>query len=119
VLALGNCLLKTLPAEFSALEDLEEFYLDHYPQADFSYRNEFKEFPPVLFTLKNLRILNLGDTRITAIPEGIAALKKLQRLDLWNNMLTEIPPVIGELSNLEKLNVSKISRHDNPDTLKI
>lgn len=83
---------------------------------DFPYLTQLRLFgnryltgslPPGLFTLKNLAVLDVGDTQLSGhIPPALATLPRLRYLNLDANELTgEIPPELGELSNLEYLHL--------------
>ncbi|SEM62884.1 Leucine-rich repeat (LRR) protein [Chitinophaga rupis] len=67
------------------------------PEADLD------SLPASIFSLPNIRTLNLCGNRFTKIPEGIRRLKKLEYLVMYDNEIREIPAWIGELTNLETL----------------
>ncbi len=59
----------------------------HFPKLtslDLS-NNNFKEIPPVIFTLTRLTELNLSDNFISEIPQHISQLTSIQILRLKNN----------------------------------
>ena len=54
-------------------------------------KNNFTEFPPILFNLKSLIVVNLSDNKISALPEKIWSMENLTALLLSNNNLSSIP----------------------------
>lgn len=66
--------------------------------------------PGVFITTKNLEFLDLGDNRLTTLPENILApLHQLRYLNLTGNGLTSLPRVI--LENLEFLEILLVARN--------
>lgn len=55
--------------------------------------------------LSALRVLDLHDNFITALPADIDELKSLQVLNVQNNKLKALPPAIGNLASLQSLNL--------------
>lgn len=53
--------------------------------------------------LSNLRVLDLHDNHITALPAAIDVLKSLQVLNVQGNKLKAVPPSIGNLASLQSL----------------
>lgn len=56
---------------------------------------------------KNLRVLNLENNQLTALPAEIGNLHRLESLFLKNNQLTALPPEIGNLHKLSRLYLQK------------
>ena len=54
----------------------------------------------------DIAVLNLGDNKITIIPEQISLLYNLRELYLFDNQITIIPVSISSLINLQILNLS-------------
>ncbi len=67
-----------------------------------------KKIPDLIFSLKNLIILDLNYNYLTMIPEKILELNKLDELWLCNNDIQEIPEFVLKNSKL------KIYARDNP-----
>ncbi|CAI2171496.1 9862_t:CDS:2 [Funneliformis geosporum] len=65
--------------------------------------NQIKSLGPLLHTTPNLEILDVGDNKLSEIPEGLVALKCLKRLDIGNNELKHLPAELGLLSTLDVL----------------
>ncbi|CAG8542096.1 13118_t:CDS:2 [Funneliformis mosseae] len=65
--------------------------------------NQIKSLGPLLHTTSNLEILDIGDNKLSEIPEGLIALKYLKRLDISNNELKHLPAELGLLSTLDVL----------------
>ena len=64
------------------------------------------EFPSELcdpLRAGTLRVLNLRDNQLTALPESIGALVGLEKLKLRQNQLTALPESIGALVGLKEL----------------
>lgn len=66
-----------------------------------------RAIPEKVFTLGNLRELDLGKNSIDSIPADIAKLKDLRILDLSRNHLRTIPPELGQLTQLRELDLSR------------
>ena len=64
---------------------------------------QLTEFPPEIFNLENLEILNLRDNDIKFIPESIAKLANLRQLYLQNTQLTSLPESLENLTELTVL----------------
>jgi len=62
---------------------------------------------PNVFSLKDLKKLNLPYNTITVIPSDIKNLKNLEYLNLQNNYLEKIPEEISVLTKLEYLNLQR------------
>jgi len=76
----------------------------------------------------NIKIMDISNSKIKSIPNGIGHLTKLEDLRLCNNEFTYIPPTIGRLTNLTILFVNdnlledipkEIGRLENLETLHI
>ncbi|CAN5731320.1 hypothetical protein BH11BAC3_BH11BAC3_37140 [soil metagenome] len=59
--------------------------------------------PDEIFTLPNIRTLNLTKNNFITMPAGISKLKKLEYLVMYDNEITIIPDWIGMLTRLETL----------------
>lgn len=53
--------------------------------------------------LKNLKVLNASNNKMTGVPAEIGQLKNLEYLDLSYNQLAGLPYELGNLKNLKKL----------------
>lgn len=62
--------------------------------------------PAEIRFLKNLRVLDLSDNKITGLPAELGQLNKLETLDVSNNFLTGLPLELGNLTQLKVLNLS-------------
>lgn len=60
---------------------------------------------PALFTLNNLKVLDLSKNLIQCIPQSIGLLHSLTNLDLSDNFINVIPDEIGQLHSLKYFNV--------------
>lgn len=67
------------------------------PEADLD------SLPASIFSLPDIRTLDLSRNKFTKIPEGIRHLRKLEYLVMYENKIKEVPAWIGELTNLETL----------------
>ena len=60
--------------------------------------------PPAVLRLSRLFCLNLGENRLTALPESFGAcFPELKALTLIENRLTRLPDSVGQLSKLQDL----------------
>lgn len=74
--------------------------------------------PPELFTLTDLRVLDLHMNGITHLPPAIGQLQKLVKLDLnYNYQLTALPAEIGTLLALKKLHLAYCGLQTLPPTI--
>lgn len=78
-LNLSNCKLKSIPFEIRECKNLQVVSL---------YGNKIRFIPAEMRELKNLEILYLGRNRIIEVPMWLGTLTKLKRLDLSLNPLT-------------------------------
>lgn len=69
--------------------------------------DHFVTITPEIGRLKNLEILILTKTNITALPPEIGRLSMLHQLDLEENNLTTLPVEIGQLNELRKLDLTE------------
>lgn len=69
-------------------------------------KNNLYSLPPELYSLTNLRYLNLSSCQIDSLSKDIKKLKKLKELNLSKNRLEYLPEEILSLSELEILNLS-------------
>lgn len=76
-----------------------------------------KQIPAKVFTMRNLRTLDLGRNFIDSIPPEIGTLTHLETLDLRRNRIRTVPPEIGRLTRLEELNLSRNPILDLPDEM--
>ncbi|CAG8732651.1 9008_t:CDS:2, partial [Acaulospora morrowiae] len=65
--------------------------------------NRIESFGPLFHTTPVLEILDIGDNKLSEVPEGLIALKGLKRLDLSNNDLKLLPAELGMLTSLDFL----------------
>jgi Leucine-rich repeat (LRR) protein len=79
-------------------ENIEHLVLWNYP---------FSFLPPEIGCLTNLKILDLGEGKLTELPEEIGELTQLETLDIHLNDLTEFPPAILRLINLKYFDISE------------
>lgn len=97
LLLYSNNLTGNLPAELSALPNLEVIYMTDNAMSG--------PFPEVVTSLPKLRVLSLSNNDFTgSIPSNIGSVKTLESLELYGNRLGgTIPDSIGSLSNLRDL----------------
>mmetsp|Transcript_3379 Transcript_3379/g.4254 ORF Transcript_3379/g.4254 Transcript_3379/m.4254 type:complete len:258 (-) Transcript_3379:295-1068(-) len=68
-------------------------------------RNQkLEKLPPKLYTLTNLKTLDVSNNKLTVISSQIGCLTKLQSLKLSHNLLTELPEELYYMNQLETLN---------------
>ncbi|XP_031129461.1 probable LRR receptor-like serine/threonine-protein kinase At3g47570 [Ipomoea triloba] len=81
------------------ISSLEKIYL---------YENEFTVFPPTLWSIKNLLILDLSSNNLSgSLPQEIGNAKTAIAIDLSNNKLSgDIPSSIGGLTRLINFSVA-------------
>ena len=70
-----------------------------------------------LFT--NLHTLNLGENRLTTLPDSIFALTNLRELYLYGNLLTTLPNSICNLTNLRILYLNENRLTTLPDSISL
>ncbi|XP_070286723.1 E3 ubiquitin-protein ligase LRSAM1 isoform X1 [Myotis yumanensis] len=70
-----------------------------------------------ILSLITIKVLDLHDNQLTALPEDIGQLTALQVLNLERNQLTYLPRSIGNLTQLQTLNVKDNKLKELPDTL--
>ena len=96
--------LKTVPGVIGYFQNLEELNLSG---------NNLVELPSEIYTLKNLKVLNLGDiisggNKLQAISKDIDKLTNLEVLQLvWNDDIKELPKEILNLQNIDYISLSQ------------
>ncbi|XP_029329749.1 E3 ubiquitin-protein ligase LRSAM1 isoform X2 [Mus caroli] len=70
-----------------------------------------------LLSLVTIKVLDLHDNQLTALPDDMGQLTVLQVLNVERNQLTHLPRSIGNLLQLQTLNVKENKLKELPDTL--
>ncbi|XP_043951965.1 E3 ubiquitin-protein ligase LRSAM1 [Gambusia affinis] len=70
------------------------------------HENKLSALPEEIGTLTKLQILNVEKNRLKVLPESVCRLQLLQTLNLKGNCLTELPAAVGSLSSLRTLDIS-------------
>ncbi|XP_004677369.2 PREDICTED: E3 ubiquitin-protein ligase LRSAM1 [Condylura cristata] len=70
-----------------------------------------------LLSLATIKVLDLHENQLAALPEDIGQLTALQVLNVERNQLTYLPRSIGKLAQLQTLNVKDNKLKELPDTL--
>uniref|UniRef100_A0A8C6GTN4 Leucine rich repeat and sterile alpha motif containing 1 n=1 Tax=Mus spicilegus TaxID=10103 RepID=A0A8C6GTN4_MUSSI len=70
-----------------------------------------------LLSLVTIKVLDLHDNQLTALPDDMGQLTVLQVLNVERNQLTHLPRSIGNLLQLQTLNVKDNKLKELPDTL--
>ncbi|XP_035968739.1 E3 ubiquitin-protein ligase LRSAM1 isoform X3 [Halichoerus grypus] len=70
-----------------------------------------------LLSLITIKVLDLHDNQLSALPDDIGQLTALQVLNVERNQLTYLPRSIGNLIQLQTLNVKDNKLKELPDTL--
>lgn len=78
---------------------------------------EDEPWPPRIFELVNLTILNIRDANLTNIPPEIRNLTNLVELQLPRCSISEISPEIGNLTNLTSLSLGHNQLTELPEEL--
>lgn len=73
------------------------------------HNNQITALPADINELKALQVLNVQGNKLKALPAAIGNLSSLQSLILQGNDLRSLPPEIGNLKSLRTLNVSENS----------
>ncbi|MBN2151250.1 MAG: leucine-rich repeat domain-containing protein [Candidatus Lokiarchaeota archaeon] len=125
----SSCELTQVPEELGSIASLERLSLAH---------NKLREVPasighlPMLKVLRlsdnplgrvpfidspSIRVLELGNVKLNAVPESLFALKSLRKLVLrWNN-LERLSPSITNLASLRDLDLSHNGLRSLPDSV--
>nr|XP_017499822.2 E3 ubiquitin-protein ligase LRSAM1 isoform X3 [Manis javanica] len=70
-----------------------------------------------LLSLATIKVLDLHDNQLTALPDDIGQLTALQVLNVERNRLTYLPRSIGNLTQLQTLSVKDNKLKELPDSL--
>src|SRR5262249_25099679 len=97
----------TLPESIARLHSLETLSVRH------NHIGALSEFVGPT----GLKVLDLSDNKLRAIPESLAELANLQRLDISNNQLTTIPASLSQLAGLTALFLHGNSELGIPDEI--
>jgi len=90
--------LTELPEIFGNMKNLQEFSFAG---------NMVQNIPQSLYSLDNLKILEIGSTGISEIDEKIGNLKNLEKIQLYDNILDKLPNSIFTLPKLKILNIEE------------
>ncbi|XP_038193444.1 E3 ubiquitin-protein ligase LRSAM1 isoform X2 [Arvicola amphibius] len=70
-----------------------------------------------LLSLATIKVLDLHDNQLTALPDDMGQLTALQVLNVERNQLTHLPRSVGNLLQLQTLNVKDNKLKELPETL--
>lgn len=88
---------KAYPIGLEAMPNLEDLSLVMSLPSDVPY--------PTLAGCKNLKRLEISNSKISALPPEVTAISSLQQLDLMIDKLASLPEEIAQLTRLKSLNV--------------
>lgn len=80
-------------------------------------RNRIDSIPPSIGGLTSLAYLDLSGNKLTGLPEEIGSLTALTYLGLNRNIIRQLPPSIGNLESLEILELWDNELEDIPDEI--
>lgn len=86
--------------------DMSVFDKTGLEELNLSFNGLTGALPSQLGKLKDLRVLNASNNKMTGVPAEIGQLQNLEVLDLSNNQLTGLPNELANLKNLKTLNLS-------------
>uniref|UniRef100_A0A8C3WU80 Leucine rich repeat and sterile alpha motif containing 1 n=1 Tax=Catagonus wagneri TaxID=51154 RepID=A0A8C3WU80_9CETA len=114
ILDISNCELSEIPSgAFATCKVLQKKVL-------IVHTNHLTSLLPKscsLLSLATIKVLDLHDNQLTALPDDIGQLTALQVLNVEKNQLTSLPQSIGNLMQLQTLNVKDNKLKELPDTL--
>jgi len=87
-----------IPDIFKNLKELQRFTFAG---------NMITAFPPSLYELPKLRVLQIGSTGISELDEKIGNLKSLEKIHIYDSILEKLPEAIFTLPNLKILNIEE------------
>jgi Leucine-rich repeat (LRR) protein len=90
--------LAEIPDIFTNMKEMREFTFAG---------NLVQDIPPSIYSLENLKILEIGSTGISEIDERIGDLKNLEKIQLYDNILDKLPDSIFTLPSLKILNIEE------------
>ncbi|KAI0212628.1 hypothetical protein LSAT2_002427 [Lamellibrachia satsuma] len=108
VLMLDTNELTDLPAELTALSNLERMSLSN---------NHLSRLPPGFERLQNMRSLHAANNAFDEFPESLCQLTQLEFLDLSDNKLVTLPESISSLTNLQTFLLFMNNLSAIPDSL--
>ncbi len=99
---------KSLDLSNKGIDKLPPYVLDNtsLEELDISANKLTGALPAEIRRLKNLKVLDASDNKMTGVPAEIGQLEKLEVLDLSNNQLTGLPYEMGNLKSLKTLDLS-------------
>uniref|UniRef100_A0A8D1E6G3 Leucine rich repeat and sterile alpha motif containing 1 n=1 Tax=Sus scrofa TaxID=9823 RepID=A0A8D1E6G3_PIG len=114
ILDISNCELSEIPSgAFATCKVLQKKVL-------IVHTNHLTSLLPKscsLLSLATIKVLDLHDNQLTALPDDIGQLTALQVLNVERNQLTSLPRSIGNLIQLQTLNLKDNKLKELPDTL--
>ncbi|XP_078700717.1 uncharacterized protein LOC144927256 [Branchiostoma floridae x Branchiostoma belcheri] len=111
-LYISNCQFDEFPRQVLQLEGLKELYMGNW-----AGEGKPSLVPEDISRLKNLELLDLRNSGLESLPDGVRELVKLNRLNIFDNRFTSVPEQIMNLSNIRKLLLSGNSISRLPLTL--
>ena len=97
-----NCCFTALGQRYYTLKEAIDVPKDSVYYLKVS-RKKLTQIPPVVFTFKNLKVLDLSKNRLVDISPKIAELSKLEKLNLSKNRFELFPKEPSRLENLRVL----------------
>jgi hypothetical protein len=79
--------------------------------------NRISSLPEAFWNLTKLKELYVGYNQFTSLAERIGNLTQLQTLDLGNNQLSALPESLGNLTQLQTLNLGNNQLSSLPETI--
>ncbi|KAJ8647632.1 hypothetical protein MRB53_000655 [Persea americana] len=100
VLDISNNSIQEVPAKIGLLSSIQKLLLNTNDMSDSGICWEG------LSSFKSLTVLSLSQNHLNSLPAALGALTSLQQLDVGNNKLTSLPDEIGLLCQLQILKAS-------------
>lgn len=89
-------------------EEIEQIYAHYFIHKKLNNLSFLtKTFLSNIMICQRLRVLSMGNNRLTEVPSTLGELKVLQALVLCDNMLESLPSSIANLTNLKTLSLHK------------
>ncbi|KAI8497700.1 hypothetical protein Bbelb_243520 [Branchiostoma belcheri] len=111
-LDIDNCQFDEFPRQVLQLEGLKTLYMGNW-----AGEGKPSLVPEDISRLKNLELLDLRNSGLESLPDGVGELVKLNMLNISDNRFTSVPEQIMNLSNIRKLLLSGNSISRLPLTL--
>jgi len=99
--------LDILGSDFKITE-IPDIFMNMQQLQGFSFAgNMVLDLPPSIYSLSQLKTLEIGTTGISSLDEKIGSMQNLEKIQIYDNILETLPVSVFSLPNLKILNIEE------------